>query len=314
MATLAKYQKFLVKQAPRIETVESWLRQLSLVIPGRFEDSDFVSQIRNLLWKVVARHAAVITLPSSLFNRYTRHWYRDPKFKRIALTLTLVSYCEVVAEMWIKKKYSEKTRWRFVVWVEALKYQLFKVSGGRMLLHPSHPQRDIDPSTLELAEDSSDFDPRTGGVHYHSKEDKQQWDHPDQLVLPLQGLAKFGEIAWIVRPLVYVLAVRKFGSQSWKAWTMSLVVDLTSRGLMHSAFSSRKDGQMTPLEDDEYGRRAYLLLYYLLRGPFYEHFTKPRIEAFCDATETRPVASILAGAIRDYQPLWEDVFFYTAGS
>ncbi|KAI9283560.1 peroxisome membrane protein [Umbelopsis sp. AD052] len=330
MATLAKYQKFLVKQAPRIETVESWLRQLSLVIPGRFEDSDFVSQILvavlnlislyhdSLLWKVVARHAAVITLPSSLFNRYTRHWYRDPKFKRIALTLTLVSYCEVVAEMWIKKKYSEKTRWRFVVWVEALKavcrYQLFKVSGGRMLLHPSHPQRDIDPSTLELAEDSSDFDPRTGGVHYHSKEDKQQWDHPDQLVLPLQGLAKFGEIAWIVRPLVYVLAVRKFGSQSWKAWIMSLVVDLTSRGLMHSAFSSRKDGQMTPLEADEYGRRAYLLLYYLLRGPFYEHFTKPRIEAFCDATETRPVASILAGAIRDYQPLWEDVFFYTAGS
>lgn len=31
---------------------------------------------------------------------------------------------------------------------------------------------------------------------------------------------------------------------------------------------------MTALEADEYGRRAYLLLYYLLRGPFYQHFTK----------------------------------------
>jgi peroxin-16 len=116
------------------------------------------------------------------------------------------------------------------------------------------------------------------------------------------------------------LAVRKFGSQSWKAWTMSLAVDLASRGLMRSAFSNRKEGQMTPLEADEYGRRAYLLLYYLLRGPFYQHFTKyvicvlsvygeanntnlgllffrPRIEAFCDATETRPVASIIAGCV-----------------
>lgn len=55
---------------------------------------------------------------------------------------------------------------------------------------------------------------------------------------------------------------------------MSLAVDLASRGLMRSAFSNRKEGPMTPLEADEYGRRAYLLLYYLLRGPFYQHFTK----------------------------------------
>ena len=55
---------------------------------------------------------------------------------------------------------------------------------------------------------------------------------------------------------------------------MSLAVDLASRGLMRSAFANRKEGPMTPLEADEYGRRAYLLLYYLLRGPFYQHFTK----------------------------------------
>jgi hypothetical protein len=72
-----------------------------------------------------------------------------------------------------------------------------------MLLHPSHPQRDIDPSTLELAEDSSEFDPRTGGVDYHSNEENQKWDRPDQLVYPLHGLAKIGEIAWIIRPVVY---------------------------------------------------------------------------------------------------------------
>jgi peroxin-16 len=177
------------------------------------------------------------------------------------------------------------------------------VSGGRLLLHPSHPQRDIDPSTLELAEDSSDFDPRTGGVHYHSNEEKEQWDHPDHLVHPLQGLGKLSEIAWIMRPVVYgtalhfelvmhvsvfftfefvshfftffpVLAARRFGVQSWKAWLLSLSVDLTSRGLMGLAFANRREGPMTALEADEYGRRAYLLLYYLLRGPFYQNFTK----------------------------------------
>lgn len=71
-----------------------------------------------------------------------------------------------------------------------------------------------------------------------------------------------------------VLAARRFGVQSWKAWLLSLSVDLTSRGLMGLAFANRREGPMTALEADEYGRRAYLLLYYLLRGPFYQNFTK----------------------------------------
>ncbi|KAM3579156.1 Peroxisomal membrane protein pex16 [Umbelopsis sp. WA50703] len=192
--------------------------------------------------------------------------------------------------------------------------QLLSITGGRILLHPSHPQRDVDPATLELDEDSSDFDPRTGGVHYHSNEAEEEWGHPEHLVYRLRGMGKLGEIAWIARPLLYVIAVRKYGFQSWKAWLLSLSVDLLSRGMIGNFYAHRKEGPMTALEADEYGRRAFLLLYYLLRGPFYQHFTKPKLEAFCDATETRPVASIIAGVIRDYQPLWEDVYFYTAGS
>jgi peroxin-16 len=71
-----------------------------------------------------------------------------------------------------------------------------------------------------------------------------------------------------------VIAVRKYGFQSWKAWLLSLSVDLLSRGMIGNFYAHRKEGPMTALEADEYGRRAFLLLYYLLRGPFYQHFTK----------------------------------------
>jgi hypothetical protein len=81
-------------------------------------------------------------------------------------------------------------------------------------------------------------------------------------------------LSLIFSPFFPVLAARRFGVQSWKAWLLSLSVDLTSRGLMGLAFANRREGPMTALEADEYGRRAYLLLYYLLRGPFYQHFTK----------------------------------------
>ena len=41
---------------------------------------------------------------------------------------------------------------------------------------------------------------------------------------------------------------------------------------------------------------------------------RPRLEKFCVATQDRFLISIIAGVIRDYQPLWEKVYFYTSSS
>ena len=46
------------------------------------------------------------------------------------------------------------------------------------------------------------------------------------------GLFLMGEVMFIVRPLVYVLLIRKNGTQSWFPWFTSLAIDLIANGVL----------------------------------------------------------------------------------
>ena len=65
-----------------------------------------------------------------------------------------------------------------------------------------------------------------------------------------------GEVLFIVRPLIYVLLIRKYGIRSWKPWLLSLAMDLTGMGILsHATNPSRGGGekfrQVSPREKDE---------------------------------------------------------------
>ncbi len=47
MADLNFYEKFALKNASIVGSIENWLRSLTLILPGRFEDAEFVSEICN---------------------------------------------------------------------------------------------------------------------------------------------------------------------------------------------------------------------------------------------------------------------------
>ncbi|KAI9136300.1 peroxisome membrane protein [Paraphysoderma sedebokerense] len=177
---------------------------------------------------------------------------------------------------------------------------------------------------------------------------------PDDLVHPLKGSRLVGEYMFILRPLIYVYLLRKHGSRSYTPWMISLSLEILSRVLslghttsslipaqldrsIHSLFSkffgafssnklkgkgasekgyveSEQPEKLTLLEKDEYKRRLFLLLFYLLRNPVYEKLTKPRLDSFCASMIDKPLIRIFAAILQDYQPLWENIYFYTCGS
>ncbi|KAH8548978.1 peroxisome membrane protein [Umbelopsis sp. PMI_123] len=140
---------------------------------------------------------------------------------------------------------------------------------------------------------------------------------PEDTVSVLNGLGKLGEILYILRPLIYVLAIFKYGRYSWRPWLISLAVESASQAAVSRSFTSpygSTKSTMTALEKAELNRRYHQMWFNLLRGQFYERFTRPRLEKFCVATQDRFLISIVAGVIRDYQPLWEKVYFYTSSS
>lgn len=177
-------------------------------------------------------------------------------------------------------------------------------------MHPIHTERDVDPSTLaDLAEaeqavkESHWTGARTGSTRLqlsavqknssgkaNGKTDVTDFllskvltpdvvRKPRDLVGMLSGLGAIGEYMFILRPLIYVLAMHKYGQKSWYPWFLSLAIELGSRASIKRCLSNRSGGSSrggsgTLLEKDEMKRRLWLLLYYVLRSPFYDRFTK----------------------------------------
>ncbi|CDS12637.1 hypothetical protein LRAMOSA04823 [Lichtheimia ramosa] len=339
------YHRYYDKYYPHhIELLEDLIRGVSLALPGRFEDADLCSQtLISVLNLFLLHHTHLLARRRSekdesfVFNKHIQAYYRSHwPSKAASLALSIISYTEVVFELLLHRRISSKSRrWRWIVGIEGIKavlrLVLFFRSGKRTVIHPTHLVRNTDPCTfesnvtdkLELAT----LDPRTG---------TPSTANPRLLTasttvsstMPRQGWALFGEIVWIIRPVVYAFMVmntlrrgshkvveqsedeeetEKDDENDWKPWLVSLCIDLLAR-------TARSMQPTSALEQDEYKRRDYLLLYYLLRGPVYNLFTRRILEVFCDASEHRPLVSILATALNDYRPFWEQSYFYTAGS
>ena len=75
----------------------------------------------------------------------------------------------------------------------------------------------------------------------------------------VQGaLFLMGEVLFIIRPLIYVLVIRKYGIRSWIPWFVSLAVDAGGVGFLTQVTKSRGGGKeqhyhLTASEQDEVG-------------------------------------------------------------
>lgn len=168
---LGMYSEFITKNSSAVSQIESALRSLTYIIPGRFRESEIASESLHsgvqllslyhdsLLAKAMARLPAAQRQHPTPHNRYTKFWTeRSPTYKRIALALQMVQYTELLWEMAAKRR-GEKVRWRVVVFLEAVKalcrLLLLRLTNSRPLVSPPLPQREVDPSSLEDSSASS---------------------------------------------------------------------------------------------------------------------------------------------------------------
>ncbi|MGH0159737.1 UNVERIFIED_CONTAM: hypothetical protein FKN15_037677 [Acipenser sinensis] len=67
-------------------------------------------------------------------------------------------------------------------------------------------------------------------------------------------------------------------------------------------------------ERAEMRRRAFLLLYYLLRSPFYDRYSQTRIMFLLRLlADYVPGVGLVARPLLDYLPVWQKVYFYNWG-
>ncbi|KAF2993186.1 Peroxisomal membrane protein pex16 [Curvularia kusanoi] len=162
---LGMYSEFITKNSSAVSQIESALRSLTYIIPGRYRESEIASESLHcgvqclslyhdsLLAKAMAQMPGTRRQPLTPHHRYTRFWTeKSPTYKRIATVLQMIQYTELLWEMAAKRK-GEKMRWRVVVLLEIIKaicrLLLLRLTNSRPLLSPPLPQREIDPSSLE---------------------------------------------------------------------------------------------------------------------------------------------------------------------
>ncbi|KAL5624330.1 hypothetical protein BROUX41_004390 [Berkeleyomyces rouxiae] len=158
---LGMYDSYIEKNAGNVSQIESALRSLTYIIPGRFRDAEIASESLHsgiqllsmyhdgLLSRAVAHLPGPRSAPS-LHARYTRHWAkRSPFYRRIATLLQMASYVQLLCEMAAKRRGGEKLRWRVVVGLEAIKafcrLLLLRITRGRSLVTPTLPERPVLP-------------------------------------------------------------------------------------------------------------------------------------------------------------------------
>ncbi|KAI9774965.1 MAG: Peroxisomal membrane protein pex16 [Geoglossum simile] len=374
---LNMYGEFITKNAGAVSQIETALRSLTYIIPGRGHenrayDGGIVADIRvplrplsrigtclrvsgvqllsmyhdSLLARTISQLPGIQKPHPTPHNRYTRFWTRKSFiYKRIALILQTIKYTELLWEMAAKRR-GERVRWRVVVALEAVKAVcrliLLRLTNSRPLLTPPLPEREIDPTMLEEpvrdeSEESSQSEqdgswtmPRTGltlptlpnssdiSSYLLSKVLTADDIKPAKALLHrVQGQGQLAECLYIIRPLVFALAMQRWSGdeKSWRPWLLGLSIEYGARQLTKNDFQERVAGGLrglTNLEREEMQKRGWALGWWAMRGAFYENITKSWVSGFTDKMRDKPLLGLVGGVIEDYQYLWDNYYFSTA--
>ncbi|CAM1501536.1 Fc.00g035200.m01.CDS01 [Cosmosporella sp. VM-42] len=189
---ISMYDEFITKNAGQVSQIESALRSLTYIIPGRFRDAEIASesihsgvQLLSLYHDSLLRRAVsrlpVATIPSA-HARYTRFWtQKSAAYRRIAMLLQMVIYTEMLWEMSAKRKGGEKSRWKVVVILEAIKaicrLLLLRITRSRPLVTPVLPERE------PIAEDNAEEEEEA----LHSESELMDEVSPDASVFGING-------------------------------------------------------------------------------------------------------------------------------
>lgn len=217
----------------------------------------------------------------------------------------MIQYTELLWEMAAKRR-GKKMRWHVVIVLETVKalcrLLLLRLTNSRPLLTPPLPEREIDPAALD---DSSVFEsespppgeaagwkmPRTGlelpslpnsgkiSQYLLSKvltaEDVKP---PAQLLHRIRGTGYLAEVLYILRPVVYAVAMKRFANdrKSWTPWLLGFSLEYAARQMTKRELEMSVPGGLrglTQLERDELTRRAWAMGWWGVRGAFYENIT-----------------------------------------
>lgn len=296
-----------------VETVATWS---SYFVAGKINKSPIISELVYSLSKLLSLFNDRII--QEAYSNGIQHYGLQEQIK---LLLTIVHYSEVFVELFIKNRWGNKGKW-----TAATLLQIFKCSSALILLyrfkelpiqHPPIPalQRKKVTESKDTDDNSNTFFTLRRSGRIVRRIDGappialRDWrpiivkdDH--SVNVEVKDFMR-AELLHIWKPIIHLVAMRLFGTKSWKQWLVALGIDLASFRLYKRHFKYLSYEQKL-----EISRRKLCLVLYLLRSPMYNKYSERMIEETLNSASKLPMMSYICGPITQYLSHWQDIYFY----
>lgn len=326
-----KYVKWVSSNPSALGDVEMTVKWLSYFIAGRINNSSAVSELVYSLSNLLVFYNDRIIERANAVTQYSDS---GKVARQVKIILTTLEHCEVFIELTAHKVWGTQGRWFFIVLLQTIKFV------GRMILTlfcqnnnivknppiPSLDRRNLNET--KLGPENISFQDIVPGHHtvvlkrsgrvlrkvngappIAARTWKPLKHEVSSYSNPTQCGGKFvrtAELMYILKPLVHLACVRRYGMKSWKSYLVPMAFDVAS---LRIYYKNRED--LSKDQKQELSRRCVAMLLYLMRSPFYDTYSKDKIASLLNGIGNNvPLTKTITGLIISYIPHWQDTYFY----